>query len=109
MTLSVKIEHASPGALYQAVIAQGSYGRHGALAKAGDAATVGIHAGQSAVVHEINPGETLQTAEDRALRRMWNAYAAQGGGKTFDGKPLPTWDELGDERQACWRAALHAI
>jgi hypothetical protein len=36
---------------------------------------------------------------------MWNAYAVQAGGKTFDGKPLPTWDELGEERQACWVAA----
>jgi hypothetical protein len=36
---------------------------------------------------------------------MWDAYAIQAGGKTFDGKPLPTWDELGDERQSCWVAA----
>jgi hypothetical protein len=36
---------------------------------------------------------------------MWDAYAIQAGGKTFDGKPLPTWDELGEERQACWVAA----
>jgi hypothetical protein len=35
---------------------------------------------------------------------MWNAYAIQAGGKTFDGKPLPTWDELGEERQSCWVA-----
>ena len=32
---------------------------------------------------------------------MWDAYAIQAGGKTFDGKPLPTWGELGAERQAC--------
>jgi hypothetical protein len=36
---------------------------------------------------------------------MWDAYAIQAGGKTFDGKPLPTWDELGDDRQSCWVAA----
>ena len=36
---------------------------------------------------------------------MWDAYAVQAGGKTFDGKPLPTWDELGEERQSCWIAA----
>jgi hypothetical protein len=36
---------------------------------------------------------------------MWDAYAVRAGGKTFDGKPLPTWDELGDERQSCWIAA----
>ena len=36
---------------------------------------------------------------------MWDAYAIQAGGKTFDGKPLPAWDELGDDRQSCWVAA----
>lgn len=39
---------------------------------------------------------------------MWDAYAIQAGGKTFDGKPLPTWEELGEERQACWLAAASA-
>ena len=38
-------------------------------------------------------------------KQMWDAYAIQAGGKTFDGKPLPTWDELGAERQSCWVAA----
>ena len=36
---------------------------------------------------------------------MWGAYATQAGGKTFDGKPLPSWEELGGERQSCWVAA----
>jgi hypothetical protein len=39
---------------------------------------------------------------------MWDAYCIQAGGKTFDGKPLPTWDELGEERQGCWLAAADA-
>jgi hypothetical protein len=39
---------------------------------------------------------------------MWDAYCVQAGGKTFDGKPLPTWDELGEERQGCWLAAADA-
>jgi hypothetical protein len=39
---------------------------------------------------------------------MWDAYAIQAGGKTFDGKPLPTWVELGEERQSCWIAAATA-
>ena len=38
-------------------------------------------------------------------KQMWGAYAIQAGGKTFDGKPLPNWDELGEDRQACWAAA----
>lgn len=48
--------------------------------------------------------------DDAVLERMWNAYAAQAGGKTFDGKEFQfkTWSELGAERQACWRAAFLA-
>ena len=36
---------------------------------------------------------------------MWDAYAIQAGGKNFDGKPLPAWDELSEDRQSCWVAA----
>lgn len=42
---------------------------------------------------------------DDLVKQMWGAYAKQAGGVTFDGKPLPTWDELGEERQSCWIAA----
>jgi len=41
----------------------------------------------------------------KTAKRMWDAYAFRAGGKTFDGKPLPTWDELGEDRQSCWVAA----
>ena len=43
--------------------------------------------------------------DTHTAKLMWDAYAVQAGGKTFDGKPLPTWDELGEERQSCWIAA----
>jgi hypothetical protein len=43
--------------------------------------------------------------ETHIAKLMWDAYAIQAGGKTFDGKPLPTWDELGEDRQSCWIAA----
>lgn len=39
----------------------------------------------------------------------YEAYCKQAGGKTFDGKPLPTYEELGAERQACWEAAAQQI
>jgi hypothetical protein len=39
----------------------------------------------------------------------WEAYAASVGGTTFDGKPLPTWDELGDRQKEGWRAATKAV
>jgi hypothetical protein len=41
----------------------------------------------------------------KLAKRMWGAYSIRAGGKTFDGKPLPNWDELGEDRQACWIAA----
>ena len=41
-------------------------------------------------------------------RVMYAAYNLQAGGKTFDGKPLPTWKELGADRQGCWLAAAKA-
>ena len=39
----------------------------------------------------------------------YQAYCKQAGGKTFDGKPLPTYAELGAERQACWEAAAKQL
>lgn len=33
------------------------------------------------------------------------AYAAAVGGQTFDGKPLPVFDALGDPQKAGWAAA----
>ena len=41
----------------------------------------------------------------KEAKLMWDAYAVRANGKTFDGKPLPTWDELGEDRQSCWIAA----
>jgi transcriptional regulator of met regulon len=37
------------------------------------------------------------------------AYCKQACGKTFDGKPLPTYAELDVERQACWIAAAKQL
>ena len=39
----------------------------------------------------------------------WEAYAKSVGGLTFDGKPLPTWLELGDRQRLGWEAAAEAI
>lgn len=38
-------------------------------------------------------------------KQMWEAYAKQAGGVTFDGNPLHDWDGLGEDRQSCWVAA----
>ena len=42
---------------------------------------------------------------ENIAKLMWNAYSIQAGGKTIDGKPLWTWNELGEDRQSCWIAA----
>ena len=41
--------------------------------------------------------------------KAYAAYCVQAGGLTFDGKPLPTFEELGEARHACWIAAVDAI
>lgn len=40
-------------------------------------------------------------------QEMYNAYVRQAMGVTYDGKQLPTWHELGTNRQDCWIAALY--
>lgn len=35
---------------------------------------------------------------------IWAIYAGQADNKTYDGKPLPDWDQLGRDRQKCWEA-----
>lgn len=36
------------------------------------------------------------------------AYSAAVGGKTFDGRDMPAWDQLGDKIQAGWTAAAES-
>ncbi len=43
-------------------------------------------------------------SDETVARKIWDIYVKAAGGKTYDGKPLPTWDELGEERQRCWFA-----
>ncbi len=40
--------------------------------------------------------------------QLWDIYAEAVGGKTFDGKPLPKFDELG-KQQVGWLAIANAI
>lgn len=39
----------------------------------------------------------------------WDAYSLTVGGKTFDGKPLPTWEQLGLPQKQGWNAAAIAV
>lgn len=44
------------------------------------------------------------SADDLA-RAMFAAYNAQAGGLTWDGKPIPPWENTGPKVQENWRAA----
>ncbi len=39
----------------------------------------------------------------------FQAYSKQVGGKTFDGKDIPRWGEVGKTVQDGWRAAAVAV
>lgn len=38
----------------------------------------------------------------------WEAYAESVGQTTFDDKPFPTWDQLGEQQRAGWETATLA-
>ncbi len=42
---------------------------------------------------------------EQIARAMYTAYLKKAGGKAFDGKPLPSFEQLGAERRECWIAA----
>lgn len=46
---------------------------------------------------------------EQIARSGYAAYCKQAGGKTFDGKPLPTYEQLGLDRQLCWIAVAKQI
>ena len=39
----------------------------------------------------------------------YNAYAEFTGGKTFDGRDMPTWDALPERIRGAWEEAARAI
>jgi hypothetical protein len=41
-------------------------------------------------------------------KRGYEGYAASTGGKTFDGRDMPKWDELPERIREAWRAAIAA-
>lgn len=77
--------------------------------KSEETCIVTLYSNKSCVIHDVAENEALLDAEYRVLERMWDAYNAQAGGYAFDGKPLPTFNQLSDDRKQCWLAALRAI
>jgi hypothetical protein len=109
MTLKINIAHATPGYSAAAVIAGDAHTPGTTLYDSCNAEAY-IHSGKSAVVHEVqSENDSIEQAEERAVQRMWAAYSEAAGGVSIEGEPLPTWEELGEERQACWYAALRAL
>jgi hypothetical protein len=47
--------------------------------------------------------------EQLLARAAYSAYCEYRGWKSFDGKPLPTWDEVKPDIQAGWQAAVRGM
>jgi hypothetical protein len=43
--------------------------------------------------------------ENELAQGSYEAYAEATGGKTFDGRDMPAWENLGEKIQGAWRAA----
>ena len=39
----------------------------------------------------------------------FNAYVKAKSGTTYDGKPIPKWEELGDDVRSAWTASAMTI
>lgn len=39
----------------------------------------------------------------------WDTYKEAVGGVSFEDKPLPDWDDLGERQREGWRAAAEAV
>lgn len=48
----------------------------------------------------------FEVSLDELAREAFNAYNAHAGGKTWDGKPTPPWEKLGEAVQGHWRAGV---
>lgn len=45
----------------------------------------------------------------KSAKIAYLAYVSAVGGKTFDGRPLPTFEELGDRQKEGWSAAADSF
>lgn len=59
-----------------------------------------------------HPGDNKPSTGVRATevaRAGYEGYAEWTGGKTFDGRDMPTWDDLPEPTRLAWVAAAGAI
>lgn len=45
---------------------------------------------------------------DAGARAAYRAYGLVTGGKTHDGRDMPSWEDLGDSIRTAWRGGAHA-
>ena len=53
----------------------------------------------------VHPNDEAPMSEATLARLMFDAYNAEAGGLTWDGKPIPPFDAVGPKVQANWFAA----
>jgi hypothetical protein len=53
--------------------------------------------------------EELNSKELEIAQVAFDAYNVQAGGKTWDGKDIPPFSEVGDKVRANWCAAVRAV
>lgn len=47
--------------------------------------------------------------DDSYAKLAFDAYSKAVGGKTFDGRPIPQWEDVGETVRAGWIAAANAV
>lgn len=63
-----------------------------------------------ASAQEGQEGQASASTGPKRLGQVgYEAYAEKAGGKTYDGKDMPAWDDVGQEVQDRWEAAARAI
>ena len=51
----------------------------------------------------------FSTPEYARGQRAYEGYAAETGNKTYDGREMPAWRDLGESVQRAWIAAARAV
>ena len=46
---------------------------------------------------------------DQLAQAAYDAYGETTGHKNYQGLPMPAWEDLGDQIQGAWRAAVQAV
>ncbi len=67
---------------------------------------VRVQASRDALAEEFGAAENRRNDNHGAV--AYAAYAVSTGGKTYDGRDMPTWEGLTDKIRTAWEAAADA-